>query len=90
MATTAAPTITTPLQIGSMSVPGRLYKSATSETRADHDGYVTDDLLDFYRPMFLAGTPLVVTGNLYVSRQGKSAGRQAGIDDADKADGLRQ
>lgn len=77
-------TLETPLQIGTMTVPGRLFKSATSETRADHDGFVTDELLDFYRPMFAAGTPMVVTGNLFVSRQGKSAGRQAGIDDDDK------
>ena len=74
----------TPLQIGTMNVPGRLYKSATSETRASDDGYVTSDLLDFYRPMVAAGTPLIVTGNLYVSRQGQSAGRQAGIDTDDK------
>ncbi|BBZ56725.1 MULTISPECIES: NADH:flavin oxidoreductase [Mycolicibacterium] len=80
----------TPLQIGTMNVPGRLYKSATSETRASDDGYVTSDLLDFYRPMVAAGTPLIVTGNLYVSRQGQSAGRQAGIDTDDKIDGLAQ
>jgi len=82
--------VDTPLAIGSMTVAGRLFKSATSETRADHDGFVTEELLDFYRPMFAVGTPMVVTGNLYVSRQGKSAGRQAGIDHDDKIPGLRQ
>ncbi|GEE00756.1 NADH oxidase [Gordonia spumicola] len=80
----------TPLQIGQMVVDGRLYKSATSETRASDDGFVTNDLLDFYRPMITAGTPLIVTGSLFVSRQGKSAGRQAGIDDDDKIAGLAQ
>lgn len=80
----------TPLRIGTMTVAGRLFKSATSETRATDDGFVTDDLLDFYRPMVTAGTPLVVTGNLYVSRQGKSAGRQAGIDADDKLEGLAE
>ena len=39
-----------PLQIGRLTVPGRLYKSATSETRATADGYVTDQLLEFYEP----------------------------------------
>jgi 2,4-dienoyl-CoA reductase-like NADH-dependent reductase (Old Yellow Enzyme family) len=78
-----------PLRIGSLSVPGRLYKSATSETRATDDGYVTDELLEFYEPMVRAGTPLIVTGNLYVSPQAKSAGRQAGIDDDTKKAGLR-
>jgi 2,4-dienoyl-CoA reductase-like NADH-dependent reductase (Old Yellow Enzyme family) len=79
-----------PLQIGSLSVPGRLYKSATSETRASEDGFITDELLDFYEPMVRAGTPLIVTGNLYVSCQGKSAHRQAGIDQDDKKPGLRE
>ncbi|MGA5544934.1 hypothetical protein ACPCIR_24090 [Mycobacterium sp. NPDC051198] len=79
----------TPLQIGSLTVPGRLFKSATSETRSTSDGFVTDELLEFYEPMVTAGTPLIVTGNLYVSLQGKSAVRQAGIDDDNKLPGLR-
>src|ERR1700752_1638809 len=81
--------ISEPLRIGAMEVTGRLYKSATSETRATDDGFVTDALLEFYEPMAQAGTPLIVTGNLYISPQGKSAGRQAGIDDDDKLPGLR-
>ena len=79
-----------PLDIGSMTVSGRLFKSATSETRASADGFVTDELLAFYEPMAEAGTPMIVTGNLYVSPQGKSAGRQAGIDADDKIQGLRE
>lgn len=79
-----------PLQIGKMSVYGRLFKSATSETRATPDGLVTDELIDFYVPMARAGTPLIVTGNMFVSWQGHSAGRQMGIDDDDKLPGLRR
>jgi 2,4-dienoyl-CoA reductase-like NADH-dependent reductase (Old Yellow Enzyme family) len=89
MTTSAASTLLKPLRIGRLTVPGRLYKSATSETRATDDGYVTDELLEFYEPMVRAGTPLIVTGNLYVSLQAKSAGRQAGIDSDDKKPGLR-
>ena len=40
--------------------------------------------------MVAARTPLIVTGNLFVSLQSKSAGRQAGIDADDKLPGLRQ
>lgn len=47
----------TPLRIGQLDVAGRLFKSATHETRATVDGAVTDELLDFYRPMVEAGTP---------------------------------
>lgn len=82
--------LATPLGIGSMTVAGRLFKSATSETRATVGGFVTDELLAFYEPMVEADTPLIVTGNLYVSAQGKSADRQAGIDADDKIPGLRE
>ncbi|MCY1287467.1 NADH oxidase [compost metagenome] len=78
-----------PLRIGSMEVAGRVFKSATSETRATEDGFVTDELLAFYEPMARAGTPMIITGNLCVSKQGHSAGRQAAIDHSDKLPGLR-
>jgi 2,4-dienoyl-CoA reductase-like NADH-dependent reductase (Old Yellow Enzyme family) len=88
--TTPSNPLVTPLQIGNMTVAGRLFKSATSETRSSTDGFVTEELLRFYEPIARAGTPLIVTGNLYVSLQGKSAARQAGIDADDKKPGLRQ
>lgn len=79
-----------PMKIGSMEVAGRLFKSATSETRATEDGFVTDELLDFYVPMAKAGTPLIITGNICVSQQGHSAARQASIDHDNKIPGLRR
>jgi 2,4-dienoyl-CoA reductase-like NADH-dependent reductase (Old Yellow Enzyme family) len=90
MTTSSASPLLKPLRIGRLNVAGRLYKSATSETRATDDGYVTDELLEFYEPIVRAGTPLIVTGNLFVSLQAKSAGRQAGIDTDDKKPGLRE
>src|ERR1700749_532389 len=89
MTTSSASPLLKPLRIGRLNVAGRLYKSATSETRATDDGHVTDELLEFYEPMVRAGPPVIVTGNLFVSLQAKSAGRQAGIDTDDKKPGLR-
>jgi 2,4-dienoyl-CoA reductase-like NADH-dependent reductase (Old Yellow Enzyme family) len=88
--TAPTPALLRPLQIGTMTVAGRLFKSATSETRSSTDGFVTDELLEFYEPIARAGTPLIITGNLYVSLQGKSSARQAGIDADDKKPGLRR
>jgi 2,4-dienoyl-CoA reductase-like NADH-dependent reductase (Old Yellow Enzyme family) len=87
---TASTALADQLTIGTMHVQGRLFKAATRETRATDDGFVTNSLLEFYEPMARAGTPMIITGNLYVSPQGKSAGRQAGIDDDDKLSGLRE
>ncbi|RMF18793.1 MAG: NADH:flavin oxidoreductase [Candidatus Dadabacteria bacterium] len=79
-----------PLPLGPVTAQGRLFKTATAETRASDDGFVTDELLAFYEPMAAAGTPLIITGNLYISREGKSSPRQTGVDHDDKIPGLRE
>ena len=79
-----------PLNIGTLSVNGRLYKSATGETRASDDGFVTDELLEFYEPMLIGGVPLIITGNAFISRGGKGVVREIGADNDDKIPGLRR
>jgi 2,4-dienoyl-CoA reductase-like NADH-dependent reductase (Old Yellow Enzyme family) len=65
-----------------------LIKTATSETRASDDGFVTEELIDFYRPIAAGGTPLIITGNLYIAHDGKATPRQTGVDDDDKIPAL--
>jgi 2,4-dienoyl-CoA reductase-like NADH-dependent reductase (Old Yellow Enzyme family) len=79
-----------PINIGKLAIAGRLIKTATAETRATDDGFVTPELIGFYLPMAKGGTPLIITGNIYVSRDGKSAPRQVGADHDDKIPGLRR
>ena len=79
-----------PIDIGTLTLPGRLFKTATAETRASEDGFVTDEVLAFYEPMARADTALIITGNIYISRQGKSAPRQLGADHDDKIAGLQR
>ena len=79
-----------PLSIGTLTVNGRVFKTATSETRASEDGYVTDELLEFYEPLSRAGTPLIITGNLYVTEEGKSTYRMCGADNKNKVPGLTE
>lgn len=77
-----------PIQIGRLTLTGRLIKTATAETRATDDGFVSPELIDFYEPLAKAGTPLIITGNLYISAPGKSTPRQIGVDSDDKIPGL--
>jgi 2,4-dienoyl-CoA reductase-like NADH-dependent reductase (Old Yellow Enzyme family) len=79
-----------PLRLGGLTVNARLFKTATSETRASVDGFVTDELLAFYEPLARAQTPLIVTGNLYVHESGKTTPRMAGVDDDNKIAGLKR
>ena len=77
-----------PLSIGKLTIPGRVIKAATSETRADKDGFATQAQIDFYLPIAKGGTPLIITGNIYVSFDGKSTPMQMGIDDDNKIPAL--
>lgn len=79
-----------PWKIGPLAIPGRVCKTATSETRATEDGFVTDELLDFYEPIARAGTPMIITGNLYITEEGKSTYRMCGADGPNKVAGLKR
>ncbi|HEX5147275.1 MAG TPA: hypothetical protein VFV85_09640, partial [Conexibacter sp.] len=79
-----------PLRIGALELGGRVVKAPTSETRGTPDGFVTDELLAYYEPIARAGTPLIVTGKLYVSVEGNAFYRACGIDADDKLPGLRR
>jgi 2,4-dienoyl-CoA reductase-like NADH-dependent reductase (Old Yellow Enzyme family) len=79
-----------PLSIGGLVLPGRLFKSATAETRASVDGFVTDDLLNFYEPMARGGTPLIVTGALAITPEAGGLFREVSIDSDERIAGLRE
>lgn len=84
------PRLFDPLRLGPIRARGRVFKAATSETLAHEDGRVSDALLAFYEPIARAGTPLIISGYLYVCEQGKAHPRQAGIDDDRKIPALRE
>ena len=79
-----------PIRIGSLELSGRLVKSATTETRSSEDGFVTDELIEYYEQIARGGTPLLITGNAYFDLYSKAAPRQIGADDNDKIPGLRR
>lgn len=82
------PLLFKPLNIGTMTIPGRIVKTATTETMSTEDGFVTDALVEFYEPFAKAGTPLIITGNLYTQRSGRVYNRMPGADHDDKLVGM--
>jgi 2,4-dienoyl-CoA reductase-like NADH-dependent reductase (Old Yellow Enzyme family) len=79
-----------PINIGSLVVSGRIFKTATHETMASEEGFVTREILGFYQPMAQSGLPLIITGNIFVSWQGKSGGKQLALDHDDKIAGMKE
>jgi 2,4-dienoyl-CoA reductase-like NADH-dependent reductase (Old Yellow Enzyme family) len=79
-----------PLVIGGMTIPGRIIKTATTETMSTEDGFVTDELVAFYEPYAEAGTPLIITGNFYTQRSGRVYKRMPGADHDDKIAGMKR
>lgn len=79
-----------PFKIGGLTLSGRFIKTATSETRAAENGESTDKLIEFYSPIAKANTPLIITGNIYVSKLGKSTPQQMGIEDDSKVSNLKK
>lgn len=82
--------IDSPLRINGLQVPGRVFKTATTETLAEEDGTISDAYLRFYEPIAWAGTPLIITGNCYIGASGKATYRTPGIDADDRVPGLRR
>jgi len=83
-----SPSLFDPIRIGALEVAGRLFKTATAETRASEDGYVTDELVEWYEILARGGVPLIITGNFYVAREGKSTYRMCAADSDDRIPGL--
>ncbi len=77
-----------PIRIGKLTLAGRLIKTATAETCANAEGFANQAHIDFYVPMAKGGTPLIITGNIYVGLDGKSAPGQLGVDHDDKVPAL--
>lgn len=80
----------TPIRIGPLELPGRLVKSATTESRCTRDGFVTDELIEYYERIAEGGTPLLITGNAYFDLYSCAGPRQIGADNDDKIPGLRR
>ncbi|MCP4624002.1 MAG: NADH:flavin oxidoreductase [bacterium] len=64
------PNLFDPLAINTLEIKNRFVRSATMDTLAD-EGKVTDDLLALYRELVEGETGLVITGGIYVRKDGQ-------------------
>ena len=79
-----------PAQIGRMSVPNRLVRSATYDGCTEKDGHVTQKQLRLFRDLASGGTGLLITGITYVHPLGQIAFFQNSLADDDCIPGLKE
>lgn len=58
--------ISAPKEIGTLTIKNRFVRSATYERLATDDGYVTDELIEFYKTLARGGVGLIITGLAYI------------------------
>ncbi len=79
-----------PKKIGPVDIPNRLVRSATYESRATGDGFVTDGIIDFYKELAKGGIGLTITGVTNVREDGRQLANMVGNYSDDYLDGLSQ
>jgi len=80
----------TPMDIGSLTLPNRLVRSATAECMANPDGSPRPQLKKLYRELAEGGVGLIITGHMYVHPSGKCHPEMTGIYSDDLIPGLAE
>ncbi len=66
-------------KINTCQLKNRFVRSATHEGYADENGFVTQELVEFVRPLSKGGIGLIISGHAYVSPEGQASPRQLGV-----------
>ena len=86
----SAPPYLQPGRIGSLEIPNRIVRGATSETMASPSGVVYDSFVELYRRLAEGGAGLLLTGHMYVDPRGQASANQTGIHDDKVIPALRR
>ncbi|WP_038064900.1 NADH:flavin oxidoreductase [Thermodesulfovibrio thiophilus] len=80
----------TPFEIKTIKMQNRIVRSATFEKMADEDGFVTEELINFYVTLARGGAGLIITGNALVHVSGRSAPKMICIHNDFYVEGLKK
>ena len=86
--TAVGSTLFQPGFIGTLEIPNRFVRSATSETMAGPNGEVTAELVKLHSRLAESDVGLILFGHLYVDPRGKQGPGQVGIYDDSLVPGL--
>lgn len=90
MSGAAFPRLFAPGKVGSLELPNRIVFAATSSELADQDGFVGDDLVEYYAERARGGAGLLVVEATYVEQEGKRLHHNAMLHDDCYIPGLRK
>lgn len=79
-----------PFEIKTIKMKNRIVRSATYEKMANEDGFVTDQLINFYVNLAKGGVGLIITGNALVHVSGRSAPKMLCIHNDFYIEGLKK
>jgi len=77
-------------RIGSLELPNRIIFAATSSELADKDGFVGDDVVEYYAERARGGTGLIIVEATYVEQEGKRLHHNAMLHDDRFIPGMRK
>jgi 2,4-dienoyl-CoA reductase-like NADH-dependent reductase (Old Yellow Enzyme family)/thioredoxin reductase len=83
------PLLFSPIQLGSLALPNRIVFAATSSELADADGFVHEDMAEYYAERARGGTGLLVVEATYVEQEGKRLHHNAMLHDDRYKPGLK-
>ncbi len=83
-------TLFTPVKIRNREVKNRLSKTASGETCATADGFITEDYVNWYKKFAKGGLGLIHSGAVYTLESGKVVPFQPGLDSDDKIPGFKR
>jgi len=84
------PRLFEPGRVGSLELPNRIVFAATSSELADKEGFVGDDLVEYYAERARGGSGLLVLEATYVEQEGKRLHHNAMLHDDCFIPGLRK
>lgn len=80
----------TPAETENLKMKNRLVRSATAESMATKEGFVTDELIELYKKLAEGGAGTIITGYMFVSEDGRASYKMTGISEDRHIDGLRR
>ncbi|MTK12119.1 MAG: NADH:flavin oxidoreductase [Clostridiaceae bacterium] len=80
-----------PLQVGTLRLNNRLVMPPMATAKAESDGKVSQDILDYYKEKSEGGNiPLIIIEHSFITPEGKASKNQLSVSDDNMIEGLRK